>query len=146
MDVSGLWPLWPLQLFFLFFYSVWFAMSSVSQKCAAKSAGTNKKKPGPSGNFTGFRLEFLLGKFEEYKETVANKKTRLWWEPLLTEFWTRVEWRKPLNEETDVEHFINASVPQDDELTMSKDELSDKAETVKTVTHVSVIYGSIYIR
>jgi hypothetical protein len=97
-------------------------------------AQKEKRKPGPQGKFQGLRLEYLTSRWSAYETAVIDSKTREFWSDAYAGYWERVEWRKPLNEETDADLFRNASVPE--ETSISEEDEKLKVETIARVNKV----------
>jgi hypothetical protein len=95
-----------------------------------------KRKPGPEGNFHGLRLEYLTSHLAGYQKAVIDKTTRDFWQPVLSGYWQRVEWRKSLDEETDGDAFRDASLTAEEVL--SEEDTTKKAETISKVNSVCI--------
>jgi hypothetical protein len=103
-------------------------------KSRKKCVDAPKATPGPKGQYQGLRLQYLESRYNAYERAIALKTTREFWPEVCLGYWKRVEWRKRLNEETDPEHFANASVPEDHALTT--EEQLDKANVISSTNKV----------
>jgi hypothetical protein len=97
----------------------------------AAASKDNPKKPGPSGNFQGLRLQYLQSELDTFLSRVQTKSTPAYWPKLFAGYWKRVQWRFDLSVETDREMFKNTSVPIDNELSAVDEVL--KKETLKSM-------------
>jgi len=93
------------------------------------------KKPGPSGNFHGLRLQFLESEIDNFLSRVRTKSTPAYWPELFSAYWRRVQWRLDLSVETDAEMFEKACVPIDEDLSLEDEVL--KKEILKLTHGVS---------
>jgi hypothetical protein len=117
------------------FFSVYVIhFSSIMARRSKKAAISDgdPKKPGPSGNFQGLRLQFLEGELDTFLSRVSTKSTPAYWPELFSEYWKRVQWHLELSVETDLDMFENASVPIDEGLNAEDEELKSK---IFKVTH-----------
>jgi hypothetical protein len=107
------------------------------KKTAQTADGGKPKRPGPKGNFHGLRLEFLESKLPTFLDKVADKKTQEWWPVLHAEYWRRISWRVPADQDIDPELFKNASVPMDDDEDLTKEEQQTKRAVMAKTNPVS---------
>jgi hypothetical protein len=94
---------------------------------------------GPQGLFQGYRYQYLSSQLPLYRQSIARKSTKLFWQTLYSGYWQRVEWRRPLSEETDKYQFEHASIV-DDTQSLSVDERRLKYEVTKMINLVSAKY------
>jgi len=83
-------------------------MASKSNKTVAA------KKPGPSGNFHGLRLQFLKSEIDNFLSRVRTKLTLAYWPELSSVYWRRGQWRLDLSVEMDAEMFHQSVWPHHD--------------------------------
>ena len=109
-------------------------MGSKSKKKTAAS-GDDPKKPGPTGNFQGLRLQYLESQVDTFLSRVQAKSTPSYWPELFSGYWMRVQWRLDLSVETDRGMFETASVLIDDDLSAEDEAL--KKSTLESTHKVS---------
>jgi hypothetical protein len=98
---------------------------------AAEASTKSKGKPGPKGNFLGFRLEYLESIFPIYLERVREGTTTSYWAVAEAGYWARFDWRhSDLKEECDEDAFRNASVLPDMDGELSAEEEEEKAQVI----------------
>src|SRR5882724_4370798 len=102
-----------------------------------KKADDNKsKKPRPSGNFHGLRLQYLESELDTFLSRVRTKSMPAYWPELFSGYWKRIQWCLKLSVETDLDMFENASVPLDEDL--SPEDEKSKNNIFKVTHSVSI--------
>jgi len=109
-------------------------MGNKSKKKMAAS-DNDPKRPGPTGNFQGLRLQYLESQVDTFLSRVQEKSTPSYWPELFSGYWMRVQWRLDLSVETDRGMFETASVPIDDDLSAEDEAL--KKSTLESTHKVS---------
>lgn len=95
-----------------------------------------KGRPGPKGNFMGFRLQYLQSIFPAYLESVKIGKS--FWSEAQDGYWERFDWRDhDLKVEANEDHYRNASVPPDVDGSLSEEELEMKTKVLSETNKVS---------
>jgi hypothetical protein len=130
---------------FLVIYT-WFGTMSRRGKNKAAAASTESKgRPGPKGNFQGFRLEYMESIFPTYLQRVREGTTKSYWAVLVAEagYWARFNWRhSDIKEEFDEDTFRNASVLPDIDGELSAKEEQEKAQVMMKTNKVhSIVTG-----
>ncbi|KIM85953.1 hypothetical protein PILCRDRAFT_5052 [Piloderma croceum F 1598] len=106
----------------------------MAKKKMAQAAGDGTpKRPGPRGNFHGLRLKFLESKLPTFFDKVSARKTHNWWPVIHAEYWSRISWRVPLDQEVDSTMFDDASVPIEIDEDLSEEDKQMKTEVMKKV-------------
>lgn len=107
-----------------------------SSKGKGKDSASDEppKKRGPPERFTGLRYTFMMGHFQAYIDPDKRFKHA----DVAAEYWTRVSWRgHNLRNEVDEDAFLNASVPVDEDGSLTEAELAEKKKVMADMQPVS---------
>lgn len=94
------------------------------------SAADKDTRPGPKGHFNGLRLEYLKSRLPDFLEAVKQDNAG---------YWKRISWRAGEKGDVDETMFINASVPPDDDLELSEEDLEAKSALFDLIYGVSCL-------
>lgn len=111
------------------------------KKKSASDSSAPPKRPGPVGNFTGLRLDFLMLMLPVFLQKSKDGKTPGWWPTLYTEWWKRFEWRLKLEDPGDPnpDLYHNASVTVDNDEDLSEADLGAKKLEMTSTNQVSLL-------